>query len=77
MFVSPAEVVPATASSNLNKTRGQTANWRYKDIGISEEYLTDSMATHRGVDLSPHDFTAADRFSGIRPRVNSRITDKA
>lgn len=41
MFVAPAEVVAATTSPDLEKARGQAANWRSKDMGISEKYLTD------------------------------------
>lgn len=41
MFVAPAEVVAATTSADLAKARGQAANWRSKDMGIAEQYLTD------------------------------------
>ena len=41
MFVAPAEVVAATTSSDLEKARRQAKNWRSKDMGIAEQYLTD------------------------------------
>lgn len=41
MFVAPAEVVTVTASPDLEAARRQAANWRSRDMGISEKYLTD------------------------------------
>lgn len=42
MFVVPAEVVTATSSPDLAKSRHQAANWRSRDMGIAEKYLTDA-----------------------------------
>lgn len=42
MFVAPAEVVTVTASPDLEAARRQAANWRSRDMGISEKYLTDA-----------------------------------
>ena len=40
MFVAPAEVVAVTTSPDLEEARRQAANWRSKDMGIAEKYLT-------------------------------------
>ena len=41
MFVAPAEVVSATTSTDLETARRQAANWRSREMGLAEKYLTD------------------------------------
>ena len=42
MFVVPTEVAAVTSSPDLEKARRQAANWRSKDMGIAEKYLTNA-----------------------------------
>ncbi|NLZ99092.1 MAG: hypothetical protein GX920_09820, partial [Micrococcus sp.] len=42
MFVAPAEVVSATTSTDLDAARRQAANWRSREMGLAEKYLTNA-----------------------------------
>ena len=42
MFIAPADVVSATTSLDLETARRQAANWRSRDMGLAEKYLTDA-----------------------------------
>lgn len=53
MFVAPAQVVAATSSPDLETARRQAANWRSREMGVAEKYLTDAALTDL-VDAAKH-----------------------